>query len=159
MDWIALGKSLGLCLIAVVIEAVSATAEGRRWFESLNQPKRSLPFALWYWVGGIYYLICGTIAYRQFHDSVSAITLPIILLALLMVCNGLSNFLLFKARSLPLFHMALYPFGILLVTLIISLYTDDRLSAALGSVYLIWLFYDVYYFASLQRLNKNNPAK
>ena len=110
MDWTALFKTIGLCLISIVIEAASATKDGKQWFENLKQPPGSFPFSVWYLVGGLYYLICGVIAYRIFHTSETVFSLPIILLALMMLTNGLTNFVLFKLQSLKMFYWALYPF-------------------------------------------------
>ena len=156
MDWISLLKTAGLCSISIIIEALSATKSGKAWFENLKQPKRSFSFSFWYVVGGIYYIICGIIAYRQFQSSKDIFTLPIILLSLLMVLNGLTNFILFKFRSLNLFYLVLYPNIVLFIWLIIVLFQTDKLSAGLASIYLGWLVYDLYYFFHLYRLNKNN---
>ena len=48
MDWIALLKTLGLCLISIIIELISYSKEGTTWFENLRQPKYSFPFFVWY---------------------------------------------------------------------------------------------------------------
>lgn len=155
MDWTALLKTVALCLISVIIEAVSATKNGKKWFENLRQPKFSFPFSLWYVVGGLYYIICGIIAYRQFSTSTETFTLPIILLTLIMVINGLTNFILFKFRSLKMFYLVLYPFIALFIVLIIVLFRTDKLSVILAGIYLAWLVYDLYYFLNLWKLNKN----
>jgi tryptophan-rich sensory protein len=156
MDWIALLKTIGLCLISIIIEAASATKEGKKWFESLKQPKLSFSFTFWYVVGGLYYIICGVIAYKQFNNSAEIFTLPIILLTLVMVFNGLTNFILFKFRSLKMFYLVLYPFIALFIALIIVLTQIDKLSAGLACIYLAWLVYDLFYFLNLWRLNKGN---
>lgn len=153
MDWIALFKTIGLCLISILLETVSATQAGKAWFEQLRQPKYSFAFSFWYLIGGLYYLLCGVIAYRQFHDSADTFTLPTALLMLIMVCNGLTNFILFKFRSLQVFYWVLYPFAALFVALMAVLFPIDRLSVALAGLYLLWLLYDLYYFRNLWRLN------
>ena len=153
MDWTAIYKTVGLCLISVVIEIISATKEGKNWFENLEQPKYALPFSFWYVVGGLYYLVCGIIAYRQFHISTKLFSIPVILLTLIMIINGLSNFLLFKFYSLKFFFTVLFPFALLLIGLIFSLYPKDKVSAGLAAIYLLWLGYDIYYFRVLLRRN------
>jgi tryptophan-rich sensory protein len=153
MDWTAIYKTVGLCLISVVIEIISATKEGKNWFENLEQPKYALPFSFWYVVGGLYYLVCGIIAYRQFHISTKLFSTPVILLTLIMIINGLSNFLLFKFYSLKFFFAVLFPFALLLIGLIFSLYPKDKVSAGLAAIYLLWLGYDIYYFRMLLRRN------
>ena len=66
MDFTALLKAIGLCLISIVIEAISATKEGKQWFEDLKRPKYSFSLRVWYVVGAFYYIIFGIVAYRQF---------------------------------------------------------------------------------------------
>src|SRR5882672_6522596 len=101
MDWTALLKTLGLCSISVIIEAISATKDGKKWFESLKQPRFALPFPVWYFIGGLYYIICGTIAYRLFQSQESPhFSLTLLLLVLMMLANALPNFFLFKQKSL-----------------------------------------------------------
>ena len=154
MDWIALLKTIGLCLLSIVIEAASATKEGKTWFENLKQPSSSFPFSVWYLVGGLYYLICGVIAYRVFHTSSTVFSLPIILLALMMLVNGLTNFVLFKLKSLKLFYGSLYPFILLLVGVMVTRFLGDKISFWLASLYLLWLCYDLYYFRTLWKINE-----
>lgn len=153
MDWIALFKTVGLCLISIIIEAVSVNNEGKKWFENLRQPKYSFSFSFWYIVGGLYYIIIGFIAFRQFHSAQDIFTFPIILLTLIMVMNGLTNFIIFKFRSLKIFYLVLYPFIALFIGLIIVLIETDKISVALAGMYLAWLIYDLYYFRNLWRLN------
>lgn len=155
MDWIALSKAVGLCLISIVLEAVSATKDGKKWFENLRQPTYSFSFSFWYVIGGLYYIICGVIAYRQFDRSPDILTLPIILLTLIMIANGLTNFILFRFRSLNVFYWVLYPFIALFIGLIIVLIKTDKISVGLAGIYLAWLMYDLYYFLNLWRLNKD----
>lgn len=154
MDLTALFQTLGLCLISIVIEAVSATKDGKNWFEALKQPQISFPFSVWYLVGGLYYLICGVIAYRTFHTAEGVFSLPIILLALIMLTNGLTNFVLFKLQALKLFYWVLYPFLLLFIVLMVLLFPNDKISFWLASLYLLWLVYDLYYFRAIWRANE-----
>ena len=155
MDWIALFKTIGLCLISILIEGASATKAGKTWFENLKQPQVSLPFSVWYLVGGLYYIICGVIAYRTFHASDNVFSLPIILLTLMMLLNGFTNFILFKLQSLKLFYWVLYPFTLLFMSLMVVLLPRDKISFWLAGVYLLWLCYDLYYFRTLWKTNEH----
>jgi len=146
-------ETILLCLISIVIEAVSTTKDGKQWFENLKQPKYSLPFSFWYVVGGLYYIICGIIAYRQFAASNIIFSLPIIILAVIMIINGLTNLLLFRFRSLETFYWVIYPFMALLISLIAILLKRDVFSAWLAFIYLAWLMYDLYYLYNLWKLN------
>ncbi|MBI1225046.1 MAG: hypothetical protein GC192_07385 [Bacteroidetes bacterium] len=154
MDWPAFIKTIGLCSISILLELISASKEGKSWFENLKQPKMALPFSAWYIVGGIYYLLCGTIAYRLFHTSSSLLSTPIILLSVAILFNGLTNFILFKYRSLRGFYLVLYPFAVVFFALTISLFSHDFISGILAGIYLLWLIYDLFYFRRLQRQNQ-----
>jgi tryptophan-rich sensory protein len=159
MDLTALLKTIGLCLISIIIEAVSTTKDGKQWFENLQQPKYSFPFSVWYVVGGLYYLICGVIAYRTFHASTDIFPLPIILLALMMIINGSTNFILFKFYSLKMFYWILYPFILVLIWLMATLFQNDKISFWFASLYLLWLCYDLYYFRELWKRNEFENMK
>ncbi len=156
MDWIAILKVLGLCLISIIIEVISASKEGKKWFVNLKQPKYSFPFSIWFFIGGLYYVIFGLIAYRQFHTSLVSFTFPVILLILIMLMNGFTNFILFKFRLLKTFYIVLYPFTLLVIGLIIALFQIDKVAVILASIYLIWLSYDLYYFFELWKINNGN---
>ena len=153
MDWTAFLKTIGLCLVSVLIEAVSATKKGRLWFNQLKRPKYSFSLHVWYFVGAVYYIIFGIIAYRQFSRNLNIFSTSIILLALVMILNGLGNFIILKYQSLKWFYLVIYPFGLLLLTLIIVLTGSDKLSALLASIYFLWLIYDLYYGYSIWKLN------
>jgi len=153
MDWTALLKTIGLCSISILIEALSATKKGKSWFENLKKPKYSFSMKVWYFVGAVYYVIFGIIGYRQFSTNSSVVSTPIILLVLVMIVNGLSNFIIFKYHALKWFYLIIYPFVFLLFALITVLAFNDELSAILASLYLSWLIYDIYYCYNLWKLN------
>lgn len=156
MDWPALYKTLGVCLVSVLIEAASYTRSGKVWFEQLRQPRYSISLKGWYVAGGIYYLLFGIIAYRQFRDEANLFSGPIILLILVMLLNGLGNVIIFKYRSIKWFYLVIYPFGLILLYLIIVLFRNDIISGVLGSLYFLWLIYDLYYGYWLWKLNKKS---
>jgi len=153
MEWTALLKTIALCLVSIVIEALSATKSGKLWFEQLKMPRYSFPLKIWYFVGAVYYIIFGIIAYRQFSIRTNIFSTPIILLVLVMLINGISNFIIFKYHSIKWFYLIVYPFGLLLLALIIVLAPNDKLSTVLASIYFLWLIYDLYYCYNLWKLN------
>lgn len=153
MDWTAFLKTIGLCSISILIEAFSATKNGKKWFDQLKRPRYSFSLRVWYFVGAAYYIIFGIIAYRQFSHNLNIVSTSILLLALVMVLNGLGNFIIFKYHSLKWFYLVIYPFGLLLFALIIVLAPVDQLSASLASVYFLWLIYDLYYSYNMWKLN------
>jgi tryptophan-rich sensory protein len=154
MIWPALLKTVIVCGISIIIEAISATKEGKTWFGNLRRPKYSFSFRVWYMVGAFYYIIFGIVAYRQFSIGKSFSSLSIILLIAVMLLNGLSNFIIFKYRSIKWFYLVIYPFALILLALIIILSKDDMISASLASLYFLWLFYDLYYGYNMWKLNK-----
>ncbi len=156
MIWTALFKATGLCLISIVIEAISATKEGKQWFESLKRPKYSFSLQVWFIVGAVYYIIFGIIAYRQFAMGMSFFSTSIILLTLVMLINGFSNFIVFKYRSIKWFYLIVYPFAVILLALIFVLSSIDITSAVLASLYFFWLFFDLYYGYNMWKLNDKN---
>lgn len=157
MDWTALLKTVGLCLISIIIEAVSVTKDGKKWFETLKQPRFALPFPVWYFIGGLYYIICGTIAYRLFQNTQSShFNLTLLLLILMMLGNALPNFFLFKQKSLRKFYLSGIPFAIFLAALYFQLLRVDIVSSWVLFPYFIWLIYDFYYFHNLLKLNRDN---
>jgi tryptophan-rich sensory protein len=158
MDWSAVIKAVGLCLISIIIEAISAKKEGREWFENLKQPKYSFSLQVWYIVGAVYYVLFGIIAYRQFAIGKSFSSPSVVLLILVMLTNGLSNFIAFKFRSMKWFYVIIYPFALLLLALIIVLYPVDTISTVLASLYFVWLFFDLYYGYHLWKLNESNQG-
>jgi tryptophan-rich sensory protein len=128
-----------------LIEAASYTKRGKTWFEQLRQPRYSISLKIWYFVGAVYYILFGIIGYRQFREHGSIISTSIIFLAIVMLLNGLSNFIIFKYRSVKWFYLIIYPFGLILLTLIIVLSQYDIISAVLASLYFLWIIYDLYY--------------
>lgn len=159
MDWPALFKTLGLCLVSILIEAASYTKSGKSWFEQLRQPRYSISLKVWYFVGAVYYILFGIVAYRQFRDHGNVISPSIILLALVVLLNGFGNFIIFKYRSVKWFYLVIYPFALILLTLIVLLLKRDTISAMLASLYFVWLIYDLYYGYRLWKLNENSPEK
>ena len=153
MDWNSLIKTFILCFISIIIEAISATKEGKQWFEQLKRPKYSFSLPVWYIVGGIYYIIFGIVAYRLFSVNSNLFSLPIILLIFILLLNGFGNFIVFKYKSLKWFYLIIYPYAILLSWFIILLIDIDKLSAALATIYLLWLIYDLYYGYNIWKLN------
>jgi tryptophan-rich sensory protein len=155
MIWIAFMKAMGLCLVSLIIETISATKKGVKWFGSLKRPKYSFSMKVWYVVGALYYIIFGVATYRQFAIGKSFFSATILLLTFVMIINGLSNFVLFKYRSLKWFYWIIYPFILILLTLILLLWKDDKISASIIFLYFLWLFYDLYYGYNIWMLNKS----
>lgn len=154
MNYTALFQAIGLCFASVLIEAAGTTKSGKAWFESLKKPPFSLPFKVWYIVGGLYYIICGVIAYRLFTIPDNGVLVRLLPLGLMMLANGIGNFLLFRLRSLAGLYISLFPFSLILLILYIQLLRTDEISSWVLLPYMIWLIYDFYYMNALWKLNK-----
>jgi benzodiazapine receptor len=154
MNYSALFYTIIFCLVSVLIEAIGTTKSGKIWFENLEKPSFSLPFTVWYLVGGLYYLICGIIAYRLFVIP-DADFLRLFPLGLMMLANGIGNYLLFRLKSLFWFYISLFPFALILIILFLQLLQIDKISSWVLLPYMIWLIYDFYYLHALWKLNRN----
>jgi translocator protein len=160
MNYTALFQTVVLCLISIIFEAIGSSKPGKQWFENLRQPKYSFPFYAWYFIGGLYYIICGLIAYRLFNNSHDRLFIfSIILLISMMFINGMTNLILFKWRHLLWFYLIIYPFSLVVIVLFVVLLQFDEISAWVLFPYLIWLIYDVYYFRNLWKLNREYYKK
>src|SRR5215213_1310408 len=108
MDYRAFIVAVVICIASVIFEALGTSKKGKEWFEKLRQPKLSFPFWVWYIIGGMYYIICGVIAYRIFSRREHPYFLAaFILLVAMMFLNGMTNFLLFKWRSVKAFYFSI----------------------------------------------------
>lgn len=155
MDIPALLFTLLLCLASVALEILILSPAGKKWFESLVQPRGSLSLTAWYVAGGIYYVLFGIICYRQVKLHGSLLHPQLFLIVLLLLLNGLGNLFLFRHRSLPRFFFFLIIFLALQSWLCVLLYPQDPLAFGLALAYLGWLIYDLYYFGRLWKQNKN----
>jgi tryptophan-rich sensory protein len=72
-----------------------------------------------------------------------------------MIINGLSNFIIFRYRSVKWFYLVIYPFALLLLALILVLLQTDGVSTGLSSLYFLWLVYDLYFGYGLWKLNRS----
>ena len=156
MNYWILFQTFLFCLVFIIIEAFTASKKGMEWFATLKQPRFALPFQVWYLIGGVYYLICGTIAYRLFLNKDSShFKLTLLLLILMMLGNALPNFFLLKQKSLRKFYLSGIPFAITLAALYFQLLRVDVFSSWVLLPYFIWLIYDFYYFHNLMKLNND----
>ena len=105
---------------------------------------------------GIYYLIFFFITYRLFRFSSYPFWwyVALGLCVFMMVVNGLSNYVIFRARNLYLSFVIGAVFPVMDVTLFALLMALDR-SAALAMIpYLLYRVYAVFWGYALWRLNR-----
>jgi len=124
------------------------------WFGTISQPGYSLPIWGWGIVGGLYYVAMTVILYRLFDQKIGTKDNKAIwLIALLMIYNGLWNYLLFGLDSTLLAFVGLIPFVIYVFFVMTYIYYKDRVSGWILLIYVFWLLYDLYWTYGLWRLN------
>ena len=149
--------ALVICGTAAALEGVCAGKSVRSFFATLRFPRYSAPLWVWTIIGGIYYLIFFFITYRLFRFSSYPFWwyVALGLCVFMMVVNGLSNYVIFRARNLYLSFVIGAVFPVMDVTLFALLMALDR-SAALAMIpYLLYRVYAVFWGYALWRLNRD----
>ena len=149
--------ALVICGTAAALEGVCAGKNVRSFFGTLRFPRYSAPLWVWTIIGGIYYLIFFFITYRLFRFSSYPFWwyVALGLCVFMMVVNGLSNYVIFRARNLYLSFVIGAVFPVMDVTLFALLMALDR-SAALAMIpYLLYRVYAVFWGYALWRLNRD----
>ena len=94
--------SLLICGMAAVLEGACAGKNVRAFFVTLRFPRYSAPLWVWTIIGGAYYLIFFSIIYRllRLENYPARWYAAVGLIAFMMTVNGLSNYVIFRARNL-----------------------------------------------------------
>src|SRR5215210_6737868 len=147
--------SLGVCIIAAGLEGVCAGKNVKSFFATLRFPPYSAPLWLWSAIGGIYYLIFWFVLYRLFRLETDSLLKPValVLIAFMMLANGLTNYVIFRARNLRLSFVigSLAPiFDTMLFVLLLML---DRIAALSLIPYLVYRVYGVWWGYALWKIN------
>jgi len=153
----AILDALVICGTAAALEGVCAGKNVRSFFETLRFPRYSAPLWVWSIIGGIYYLIFFFITYRLLLFSSYPFWwyVALGLCVFMMFVNGLSNYVIFRARNLYRSFLIGAVFPVLDVGLFALLMTLDR-SAALAMIpYLFYRVYAVSWGYALWRLNRD----
>lgn len=148
--------SLIICGIAAALEGVCAGKNVRAFFASLRFPRYSAPLWAWTVIGGGYYIVFFFIIYRLFRLR-SDRTLWYVALGLvvfMMIVNGLSNYVIFRARNLYLSFVIGAVFPIMDVTLFALLIALDQPAALAMIPYLVYRVYAVFWGYTLWRANQ-----
>lgn len=149
--------SIGGCLAAAAIEGVCAGKNVKSFFATLRFPRYSAPLWLWSIIGGIYYLIFWFVLYRLLRLETDSLLKPValVLLAFMMLANGLTNYVIFRARNLRLSFVigSLAPIfdTMLFVVLLLLL---DRIPALMLIPYLVYRVYAVWWGYALWKINR-----
>ena len=145
-----------VALAAAAIEGACAGKNVKSFFATLRFPPYSAPLWLWSAIGGIYYLIFWFVLYRLLRLETDSLLKPValVLIAFMMLANGLTNYVIFRARNLRLSFVigSLAPiFDTMLFVLLLML---DRIAALSLIPYLVYRVYGVWWGYALWKINR-----
>src|SRR5215218_2586014 len=148
--------ALVICGTAAALEGVCAGNNVRSFFSTLRFPRYSAPLWVWTIIGGAYYLIFFFITYRLLRLSSHPVPwyAALGLTVFMMIVNGLSNYVIFRARNLYLSFVIGAVFPVMDVTLFALLMSLDRTAALAMTPYLIYRVYAVFWGYALWRENQ-----
>lgn len=149
--------ALLICIGAAVLEGTLAGRGIRARFAELRQPRFSPPLAVWFAIGGGYYLICFVLLRRLLASELPSPThmAAFALLLVLMAANAAWGFLFFRRKDLRASFLAFLPYGLVALVLELVLASIDRTSALLLVPYLGYLGYSLWWAYRLWVLNRD----
>lgn len=149
--------SIGICVFAAALEGACAGRNVKQFFASLNFPRYSPPLWIWSIIGGLYYVIFWFVLYRLFRLTTNSplwyATLALMLF--MMTVNGLSNYVIFRAKNLWLSCMIGNVFPIMDLVLLVCLIQLDAFAAWSLVPYLIYRAYAVWWGYALWKANRD----
>lgn len=147
--------SIGVCIVAAALEGVCAGSKVKPFFAKLRFPTYSAPLWLWSIIGGLYYVIFGFVLYRLLRlDSDSVLrSVALALIFFMMVVNGLTNLIIFRAQDLRLSFIVGALFPVMDAALFICLMQLDKAAARSLIPYLLYRVYAVWWGYGLWKLN------
>lgn len=156
----AIVTSIGICVAAAAVEGLCAGKNVKSFFSNLTFPRYSAPLWVWSIIGAGYYAVFGFILFRLLRVPEESMvkTAALILVLAMMLVNGLSNYVIFRARDLRLSFVigALFPAADLSLFLLLTRLDS---SAAVSLVpYLMYRVYAVWWGYSLWKSNPGWPS-
>ena len=150
--------SLGICLVAAVLEGLCAGKGVKEYFGKLKFPRYSAPLWVWYIIGGVYYLVFFFVIYRILrHNTDHVLTqATLVFILFMMVLNALWNYVFFRAQNLFVSFIVASLFPLLDVFLLILLIELDKLAAWALVPYLIYRVYGVWWGYGFWKANRIN---
>lgn len=126
----AMLTSIGVCAFAASLEGLCAGRNVKSFFGTRRFPRFSAPLWAWSISGGVYYLIFGFVMYRLLRLESSVIRRAALsLVFFMMVVNGLTNYIIFRARNLHQSFIVSSLCPVMDVTLLICLLKLDARAA------------------------------
>jgi translocator protein len=147
--------SIGICLVMAAIEGLCAGKHVKAFFSGLTFPRYAAPLWLWSVIGAGYYAVFGVILFRLLRSPDASLikTTALMLIVAMMLGNGLTNYVIFRARDLRASFAIGAVFPVADLALFILLLRLDSTAAALLVPYLIYRVYAVWWGYALWRLN------
>ena len=140
--------------MAAALEGVCAGRTVKSFFSTLRFPPYSAPLWVWSIIGGLYYVIFWFVTYRLLRLDSSVIRSAALALVLfMMIVNGLTNYIIFRARNLRLSFAVGCLFPFLDIALLLCLVQVDTIAAWALVPYLIYRVYAVWWGYRLWELN------
>lgn len=150
--------SLGICLVAAVLEGLCAGKNVKAYFAKLKFPPYSAPLWVWYIIGGLYYVIFFFVIFRVLkHDTDSLLVqVTLTLILLMMVANALWNYLFFRAQKLFVSFVVASFSPVPDLALFILLIRLDKLAAWALVPYLLYRIYGVWWGYGFWKWNRTS---
>ena len=141
--------ALLICAAFAGLEGALAGGGVRAHFAALRQPRYSPPLALWFVIGGVYYVICFVLLYRILGHPVA-----LALLLALMLMNALWGWVFFRRKHLRASVLAFVPYLLIALGLARTLARADRLALLIFTPYLLYLVYATWWSHRIWMLNR-----
>ena len=147
--------ALGICVLAAILEGICAGKNVKSFFATLRFPRYSAPLWLWSIIGGLYYIIFWFVLFRLFWLETDSLAKPtaLALIALMMIINALTNYIIFRAQNLRLSFIVGAVFPLMDIALFLCLLRLDVIAAWSMIPYLVYRIYGVWWGYSLWKAN------
>ena len=154
-DYLLLGASLILCIVAAVVGGIVTAASVQTWYQTIQKPSWNPPDGLFGPVWTILYLLMAVALWRVWRLGwgESGVRLAVTLFVLQLGLNVLWSFVFFGLRQPGwAFLEIVVLWGFILATLI-SFYRLERLAGVLLVPYLAWVTFATVLNGAVWRLN------
>ena len=150
--------SVGICVVSAALEGACAGGNVKAFFATLKFPRHSAPLWVWSIIGAVYYIIFWFVLYRLFRITTSSVLwyATLFLMLFMMLVNGLSNYVIFRAKDLWLSYVIGNLFPVMDVLLFICLTQLDMLAAWSLVPYLCYRIYAVWWAYALWKANTDS---